>query len=509
MKSVRQPLFMEWTGVDEMKKGQIVEGIIREVDYPNTGILELSEQAEDGALRIMVKDTVPGQRVRSMITKKRKNRCEARVLEVLGRAPQEVEPDCPHYGRCGGCSFRTLTPADQLRLKEDEIGRLFSGTAASDSAAAFSGNSAALSAASKSVISAGAGDAADRSPLWPAWYEGIYESPKTEGYRNKMEFTFGDESRGGELTLGMHCKGSFYDVVTVGECRIVDEDFRQILLCTLDWAKETGLEHYHRMRHTGYFRHLLVRKADRTGEILVDLVTTSEAALDLSVWVERLRKLPLRGTFAGILHTTNDSAADAIINQGTEVLWGRDYFYEEMLGLRFRITPFSFFQTNTGGAEILYEKVREYIGDTKDREIFDLYSGTGTIAQVLAPVAKHVTGVELVPEAVEAAKANAAENGLNNCTFIAGDVLKVLDNLTEKPELIVLDPPREGIHPKALPKILTYGVPRIVYVSCKATSLLRDLPFFEHAGYRVEKGCSVDLFPGTSHVETVVLMQRV
>lgn len=348
-----------------------------------------------------------------------------------------------------------------------------------------------------------------RNPLWPAWYEGIYESPKTEGYRNKMEFTFGDESMGGELTLGMHCKGSFYDVVTVGECRIVDEDFRAILLCTLEWAKETGLEHYHRMRHTGYFRHLLVRRADRTGEILVDLVTTSAAAPDLSVWVEQLRKLPLRGTFAGILHTTNDSAADAIINQRTEVLWGRDYFYEEMLGLRFRITPFSFFQTNTGGAEILYEKVREYIGDTKDREIFDLYSGTGTIAQVLAPVAKHVTGVELVPEAVKAAKANAAENGLTNCTFIAGDVLKVLDDLTEKPELIVLDPPREGIHPKALPKIIAYGVPRIVYVSCKATSLVRDLPFFEHAGYRVERGCSVDLFPGTSHVETVVLMQKI
>ena len=178
------------------------------------------------------------------------------------------------------------------------------------------------------------------------------------------------------------------------------------------------------------------------------------------------------------------------------------------MGLKFKITPFSFFQTNSLGAEILYDKAREYIGDTKDKVIFDLYSGTGTIAQLLAPVAKKVTGVEIVEEAVEAAKENAALNGLDNCTFWAGDVLKVIDELGEVPDLIVLDPPRDGVHPKALEKITNFGVEKIVYIACKPTSLARDLEMLQGRGYRVERIGGIDLFPGTYHVETCVLLGR-
>ena len=223
---------------------------------------------------------------------------------------------------------------------------------------------------------------------------------------------------------------------------------------------------------------------------------------------DRLLALPLQGSFAGILHTVNNSLADVICNEGTTVLYGQDFFYEELLGLKFKISPFSFFQTNSLGAEVLYQKVRDYIGETKGKVIFDLYSGTGTIAQVLAPVASEVVGVEIVEEAVEAARENAALNGLFNCRFLAGDVLKVLDELTEKPELIVLDPPRDGIHPKALPKIIAYGVERIVYVSCKPTSLARDLETFLAGGYQVEKVGTVDMFPWTGNVETVVLLSK-
>ena len=169
---------------------------------------------------------------------------------------------------------------------------------------------------------------------------------------------------------------------------------------------------------------------------------------------------------------------------------------------------FSFFQTNSRGAELLYQTVRDYIGETNQKVIFDLYSGTGTIAQILAPVAKHVTGVEIVEEAVEAARVNAKLNGLDNCSFIAGDVLKVVDDLTEKPDLIVLDPPRDGIHPKALPKILDYGVDTIVYISCKVTSLARDLAMFQARGYEVVKAVAVDQFCETVHVETVCLLSR-
>ena len=323
-----------------------------------------------------------------------------------------------------------------------------------------------------------------------------------------MEFSFGDEDKDGPLALGMHKRGSFHDIVNVTECKIVDEDFRRIIKAVLEFATDTGLPYYHRMRHTGFFRHLLVRKAVRTGEILIDLVTTSEAQLDEARLVEKLTGLSYDGKLAGILHTTNNSLADVVKDEGTKILYGQDYFYEELLGLKFKITPFSCFQTNSLGAEVLYETARSYIGETKDKVIFDLYSGTGTIAQILAPVAKKVVGVEIVEEAVEAAKENAALNGLDNCTFWAGDVLKVIDDLGEVPDLIVLDPPRDGVHPKALEKIIDFGVERMVYIACKPTSLARDLELLQGRGYQVERIGCVDLFPSTYHVETVVLLSH-
>ena len=263
-------------------------------------------------------------------------------------------------------------------------------------------------------------------------------------------------------------------------------------------------------------------------EILVDLVTASDTA-ELGVdpaeamkkiqtfkaaWLAKMTAMNFDGTLVGILHTKNDSLADVVKDEGTEVLFGQDYFYEELLGLKFKITPFSFFQTNSLGAEVLYSKAREYVlsggfGDVAGSKpvIYDLYTGTGTIAQMLSPVASKVIGVEIVAEAVEAAKKNAAQNGLTNCEFIADDVLKALDNIEIKPDFIVLDPPRDGIHPKALEKIIDYGVDRMVYISCKPTSLARDLVTLQERGYKVEKCCCVDMFPNTGHVETVVLMQ--
>ena len=200
----------------------------------------------------------------------------------------------------------------------------------------------------------------------------------------------------------------------------------------------------------------------------------------------------------------------------TNCLYGQDYFYEELLGLKFKISTFSFFQTNSLGAEVLYQTAREYIGDlgtsnadgTPDKIVYDLYSGTGTIAQLMAPVAKKVIGVEIVEEAVEAAKKNAELNGLTNCEFIAGDVLKVLDNIEEKPDFIILDPPRDGIHPKALDKIIDYGVERLIYVSCKPTSLVRDLEVFLERGYQVDRAVAVDQFPWTANCETIALLSK-
>lgn len=456
-----------------MKKGQVYEGRIETVEFPNKGKIYLPEEEKT----VIVKNGVPGQKVRFSVNKIRKGKAEGRILEVLEPSEKEILPSCPHFGQCGGCTYQNLPYEEQLKLKEGQI---------------------------KAMMD----EAVDGPYIW----EGIQASPRKEAYRNKMEFSFGDEYKDGPLALGMHKRGSFHDIVNVQECRIVDEDFRKILSSTLEYAKNSGLPYYHRMRHTGFYRHLLVRKAVKTGEILIDLVTTTQEEFlghfDSQGWVETLRSLELSGRIAGILHTRNDSVADMVKDEGTDILFGQDYFYEELLGLRFKITPFSFFQTNSLGAEVLYEKARSYIGETKDKVIFDLYSGTGTIAQILAPVAKKVVGVEIVEEAVEAAKENARMNGLSNCTFWAGDVLKVIDELGEVPDLIVLDPPRDGVNPKALEKIIRFGVEKMVYIACKPTSLARDLEMLQGRGYQVERMGCVDLFPGTYHVETVVLLSK-
>lgn len=339
-------------------------------------------------------------------------------------------------------------------------------------------------------------------------FEPIKRSPREFAYRNKMEFSFGDEYKGGPLSLGLHKKGSTYDVLTAADCRLVHEDMTKILTCVLEFFQEIGVGYYKKMQHTGYLRHLLLRRADTTGEILVNLVTTSQEEHDLQPLTERLLGIGTQGKIVGILHIINDSLSDVVKSDETRILYGQDFFYEELLGLKFKITPFSFFQPNSGAAEVLYDTVREYIGDTRDMTVFDLYSGTGTISQIAAAVARRVVGVEIVEEAVKAAAENAAMNGITNCTFVAGDVLKVLDDLTGKPDLIILDPPRDGIHPKALPKILDYGVERIVYISCKPTSLARDLELIQERGYRVERCVCVDQFVHTVHVETVVKLVR-
>lgn len=471
-----------------MKKGQIIEGMVECVEFPNKGIV----RTEDGG-RVIVKNAVPGQKVSASINKVRKGKCEGRLLEVLERsAKEQPEAACIHAGECGGCTYQTLPYEEQLAMKASQVKKLIDDVIVPENT--------------------------DYEFL------GIKASPRQQEYRNKMEFSFGDAYKGGPLALGMHKRGSFYDIVDVPECRIVDDDFHTVLTVTLDYFKERNLPYYHKLRHTGYLRHLLVRKAVKTGEILVDLVTTTQIAEGgeealLAGWKDVLCAAAYQGTLTGVLHTRNDSVADTVTNEGTDVLFGQDHFYEELLGLRFQITPFSFFQTNSLGAEVLYETAREFIGDAlpsgtdadvaeHGKVVFDLYSGTGTIAQMLAPVAKKVIGVEIIPEAVEAAKENARLNSLTNCEFIAGDVLKVIDEIEEKPDYIVLDPPRDGIHPKALEKIIRYGVPQMVYISCKPTSLARDLEVLQARGYEVKKVCCVDMFPATVHVETVILLSR-
>lgn len=473
-----------------MKKGQVYEGSVVRVDFPNKGIVCVGDETA------VVKNSLPGQKVKFSVNKVRKGKAEGRLLEVTEKSPLETGRTCSLFGLCGGCTYLSLPYEEQLKVKEEQVKRLLD-----------------------SVLN-------KQEEAWA--FEGIKGSPKAYEYRNKMEFSFGDEYKDGPLALGMHKRGSFYDIVTVADCEIVDADYRLILQTVRDYFARAKVSFFHRMSHEGYLRHLLVRKASRTGEILVALVTTSqdpwqgetavEGSLDVDALITGFKDLlfsleqdkKLAGKFAGILHITNDSIADVVQSDRTELLYGQEYFYEELLGLKFKISTFSFFQTNSYSAEVLYQTARDYVGDLggSDKTVFDLYSGTGTIAQLMAPAAGKVIGVEIVEEAVEAAKKNAAANGLDNCEFIAGDVLKVLDEVEEKPDMIILDPPRDGIHPKALPKIIAYGVDHIVYISCKPTSLVRDLEVFLENSYRVDKAVAVDQFPWTANVETVVLLSK-
>lgn len=483
-----------------MKKGQVYEGYVERVDFPNKGIIKVGEET------CVVKMSLPGQKVRFCVNKVRKGKAEARLLEVMEQSPLEVGAPCSYFGLCGGCTYLSLPYEEQLKIKGEQVKKLLD-----------------------SVL--------NRQENGYVW-EGIKASPKEYEYRNKMEFSFGDEYKDGPLSLGMHKRGSFYDVVHVDDCQIVDSDYRLILSLVLTFFREKETSFYHRLRHEGFLRHLLVRKASKTGEILIALVTTSQKPMqkcpeeigvtqnvtgEIQSIVETFKELLLEaeakgkfmGKIAGILHITNDSLADVVKSDRTDILYGNDYIYEELLGLTFKVSTFSFFQTNSYSAEVLYQTARDYVGDLSAQGqeggapiVFDLYSGTGTIAQLMAPVAGKVIGVEIVEEAVEAANKNAKLNGLENCDFIAGDVLKVLDTIEEKPDMIILDPPRDGIHPKALPKIISYGVNRIVYISCKPTSLVRDLEVFLDSGYRVEKAVAVDQFPWTANCEIVVLLAK-
>lgn len=465
-----------------MKKGFRGEGVVERVDFPNKGIVV----TEDGE-RVIVKNSIPGQKVAFGVNKVKHGKAEGRLLEVLEKSPLETEEACPYFGQCGGCTYQTVAYDKQTDMKLVQVKKLIADAIGTEEETGYE-------------------------------FIGIKPSPLKEEYRNKMEFTFGDEYKDGPLALGMHKRGSFYDIVTVSQCRIIDRDFRTVLNTTLEYFKGTGLTYFHRLTHMGYLRHLLVRKATKTGEILVDLITTTQTesfdeAAVLAGWKDALLAQSYAGSFKGILHTKNDSVADVVKNEGTEVLCGQEFFYEELLGLHFKISPFSFFQTNSLGAEVLYETAREFIVDgdesrLNEMTVYDLYSGTGTIAQMMAPVCKEVVGVEIVEEAVEAAKENAKLNGLDNCKFLAGDVLRVLDTIEEKPDYIILDPPRDGIHPKAIEKIIAYGVENMVYISCKPSSLARDLEIFTARGYEVGKICCVDMFPNTVHVETVCLLSN-
>lgn len=448
------------------KKYENCEFLINDIEFPNKGTGIWEDKI------VTLKNVIPGQIVCADVKKKRQ-KYEGRLKSIIKRADYEGEPTCDDFEICGGCTYRTISYDKELEFKKNNVLKLLA-----------------------------------EAGIEGFVYDGIKGSPDTEGYRNKMEFSFGDNGAEGELCLGMRKRNSNYEVVNADKCALTHSDVGKIAGCTLDFFRSTDEKFYHRMRHTGTLRHLLVRRGFFTGQILVALVTTSELKADLNILKDKLMALELDGRIEGIMHIVNDGVADVVRADKMVQLYGRDYFYEKLLGLEFKISIFSFFQTNSAGAEVLYSAVRDYAGDGCDKTIFDMYCGTGTIAQLMSKNADRVIGIELVEEAVEAAKTNAELNNITNCEFIAGDVLKMVDDLDVKPDIMILDPPREGIHPKAIGKLVDFGAKKVVYVSCKASSLTKDLRVFVDNGYKVERIVNVDMFPHTYHVETVCLLSK-
>ena len=452
-----------------MKKKDEIILEIADVNFPNKAYGYYEGE------KVIVKNAVPGQKVQAQVFKKRGSGVEARLQEVIERSPMERETGmCSHYALCGGCTYQTMRHEEELRLKERQVKRLL-----------------------------------ENAGICVQSWEGIVPAPSETGYRNKCEFSFGDEEKDGDLALGMRKRMSYYEVVTLKDCNIVDADYLRIIEGTLQFFQERKVPFYHKARHDGSLRHLVVRKGAATGEILINLVTSSEVPFSVEEFKDMLLGLELDGSVCGILHSVNDGMADVVKSDEMRLLYGRDFFMEKLFDLEFKVSVYSFFQTNSAGAEKLYSIVKEFAGDVADKTVFDLYCGTGTIGQIMAEAgSKKVIGIELIEEAVVAANENAKRNHLENCTFLAGDVLKMVDELKERPDLIIVDPPRDGIHPKAIGKIIAFGAPEIVYVSCKPTSLARDLEIFQQEGYQVERVKLMDMFPRTVHVETVVLLSR-
>ena len=393
---------------------------------------------------------------------------------------------CIHAESCGGCRYMGMRYEDVLSLKETEVRGFMKPHLAS-------------------------GDS------FFAGIEGCPEDGRFR-YRNKMEYTFGDMIKGGELQLGMHKKGSFMSVVTVDHCLLVPEDFNRILRFTLDFALSAGIPHYNKKTHLGVLRNLIVRRGVRTGEILVDIVTSSECEgiFDAGAWKDGLLELDLDDRIVGVMHTVNDGLADAVNCDEQRILFGRDHYYEEICGLRFKVNIFSFFQTNVEAIERLYTHAVGLLEDLEGKTVYDLFCGTGTISQISARRAKKVLGVEIVRDSVDAARVNTELNGIDNCEFICGDVFKVLsgtdpegeDRVLPEPDVIIVDPPRMGLRTAAAEKIASYGVPEILYVSCNPKTLAADLADLKAAGYEIRYMKAYDNFCWTGHVETVVLLSR-
>ena len=449
-----------------VRKDEEVELQVDSLAYGGNGVARLN------GFVVFVRRGLPGDRVRARVTKVKRGFAEALATEVLEPSAQRVDAPCAHYPACGGCRFQDLDYAAQVASKEAQV---------RDALVRIGGIA--------------------EPPLEP-----IVPAESAFFYRNKMEYSFTETPSG--PALGFHKAGRWDEVLEIERCWLTTDLGNAIRNAVRDWAREEGLVAYEQSEHTGYLRHLVVREGRNTGQVLVLLVTGPGEKFERDYLVEVLRRFP---EVRSVHWAVNDGPSE-VTNLPTTLLWGEDAIEEEILGLRYRVRPNAFLQTNTEMAERLYSLAIEYAALTGDETVYDLYCGTGTIGLALAGKALSVWGVEISEEAVACALENADLNGISNAAFFAGNVGQSIEELAERagqPDVVVVDPPRAGLAGKALKRTGALGARRIVYVSCNPTTLASDVKVLRgEYGYELVRARPVDMFPHTPHVETVALLER-
>jgi 23S rRNA (uracil1939-C5)-methyltransferase len=431
---------------------------------------------------VFVENALPGDRVKARVHRRRKDFWEARTLEVLRPSSHRQTAPCPYFGHCGGCKWQNLPYPEQLRHKHKQV----------DEALRRIGG------------------------LSDFVLEEIIPADPTYGYRNKMEFSFasrrwlrpeelGREDIPMQFALGLHVPGTFEKVLNIDDCLLQSENANAILREVQNWSRASGLPAYDLKQHTGILRFLVLRQAWHSNELMLNLVTSEPVVEVMRPLAEALqRRYP---QLVAVVNGINARKAQVAFADRVELVAGRDYIRERLGHCAFNISVNSFFQTNTRQAEKLYAQVAKYAGLSGAEEVFDLYCGTGSIAIYLAADAAHVTGIEVIPEAIGDARANAAANGLRNTTFLLGDVREMLVRQERRPQLMILDPPRAGMHADVIDRIITMAPARLIYVSCNPTTMARDVQRLQ-GRFRLDKVRPVDMFPHTYHIESVALLNR-
>ena len=449
-----------------VERDQELELQIESLAYGGNGVARLN------GFVLFVRRGLPGDTVRARVTKVKRNHAEALAVEVLRGGPQRVDAPCAHYPACGGCRFQDLAYDAQAAAKEAQV---------ADALARIGGIQA---VPLEPILAAG-------SPFF---------------YRNRLEYSFTQLADG--PALGFHQAGRWDSVLDIEKCWLTTDLGNGIRNAVRDWAREEALEAYDQETGQGYLRHLVVREGRNTGQVLVQLVTAPGERFERAYFVEVLRRFP---EVRSVHWAVNESPAE-VTNLPTALLWGDEAIEEVLCGLRFRVRPNVFLQTNTEMAERLYGLAREYASLTGSETVWDLYCGIGTIGLTLAPDALTVWGIEVSEEAVACALENAELNGITNTAFFAGNVGQAVEELVDRsgaPDVVVVDPPRAGLAGKALRRLGRIGAGRIVYVSCNPTTLAGDLKTLRaDFDYDLVRARAVDMFPHTPHVETVALLER-